>query len=483
MPVATTLPSKYRPMDLAHALVQRSVTPSAHPGIYLHGGIWYVYEEPTNTWKHYAPDEFRTRILWPVLNTFEVEVYQKNQLVGTTRLNVTRNLVAEAEAALESLCSLPSHATIPYSIGSPITDPKNSITFLDSIVTIGGGEGEPVSVVPRDSRWLCSEVVPCEYNPDAICPTWLQCLDDWAVRDKDHADQKDIWIDILQRWFGYCLLPHNDYARVLLMYGKVRAGKGTITKVLRSLFTREGYVSCSLRGLAGRFGMSSLLRSRVISINEVSSLKDEDAENATYTLKSIIGQDPVSIERKYMSNIENVVLPGKIMMQANQIPNLPNKGAGLSSKIIMLPFDNSFLNREDTDLESKLLKELPGIANWAVEGARKLVAASGTDRWPTLRRGEEAMDDYHTVNNPLDMFLRARFQKGGWVRTEEVWRQFESWQKATGMRLHIPRNMLMVRLEQESSWDLKRVRKAEPLTGGRYRAMIGLHPKEKDDEI
>lgn len=483
MSAPTLLNPQYGPVELAQGLVHRSRTPDGHSGIFHHQGIWYVYDDPTNTWQHFNPDEFCTHVLWRVLPTFQVQVHQNGQVIGSKPLKVTRNVVAETEAALLSMCSLPRSASMPYRIGSGLPEPSCSITFQSHIVTVGG-EGE-LSVSPRDSRWVASEVVPCEYQPNAECPTWLQCLDDWAVREPGSSEQTEVWKTLLKRWFGYCLLPHNDYSRILLMYGKVRAGKGTIAKVLRSLFSTEGFASCSLRGLAGRFGMASLLRARVISINEVSSLREEDAENAAYAMKSIVGQDPVSIERKYLPNIENVILPAKIMMQSNQIPNLPNKGAGLSSKIIMLPFDNSFLHREDTDLDRKLMDELPGIANWAVEGAVEVVTAdSNADRWPTLMRGQEAMDDYHTVNNPLDMFLRARFKPGGWCRTEVVWDQFVKWQKATGMHLHIPRNLLMVRLEQETSWDLRRTRKRDPVSGERYRALHGLGLRsQKDDEI
>lgn len=486
---STVLHPKYSPPDLAQCVIRRSTTPSMHSGIYLHQGVWYVYNEPLGRWDHYTPDEFMEDVLQPLLCTFKVEVHAQGQIVGTTPLRVTQQVVRETAFALTPLVRLPRSSTMPHRVTPNLPDPHNTITFQNALVTVvpthERGEGEPsLKVTGRDSRWVESEVLPFDYNPNAACPTWLEALDDWAVKDPQHPDQTELWIDLLQRWFGYCLLPHNEYSRMLLMYGKVRAGKGTIARVLRAMFSVEGFTSTSLRNLASKYGLNNLLRSRVISINEVSSLKDEDAENASYALKSILGRDPVSMERKYLPTLSNVILPGKIMMQANQIPNLPNKGAGLSSKILMLPFDNSFLNREDHRLEDKLLDELPGIANWAIDGALKLVSSDGQSRWPTLLRSREAMDDYHTVNNPLDMFLRARFRPAkGWVRTEEVWRQFEGWQKTTGMRLHIPRNMLMVRLEQESSWDLIRGRKVDPLTGAKFRVLKGLLVKEKDDEI
>jgi putative DNA primase/helicase len=40
---------------------------------------------------------------------------------------------------------------------------------------------------------------------------------------------------------------------------------------------------------------------------------------------------------------------------------------------VVLTFNNSFIGREDWQLQGKLYKELPGIFNWALNGYKRLV--------------------------------------------------------------------------------------------------------------
>jgi phage/plasmid-associated DNA primase len=53
---------------------------------------------------------------------------------------------------------------------------------------------------------------------------------------------------------------------------------------------------------------------------------------------------------------------------------LPDESAALYNRMLLLRFTNSFLGKEDTELDAKLLAELPGILLWAIEGYKRLRA-------------------------------------------------------------------------------------------------------------
>ena len=226
------------------------------------------------------------------------------------------------------------------------------------------------------------------------------------------------------------------------MYGKVRSGKGTIGKVLQSMLGHDACMNSSLDDLSGDFGLDGLEHSRVLCISEVSALDSREGERTTRVLKNIIGQDPITVNVKYKRQMRNVVVSAAPIIQANEIPNLPNKGRGLSSKMLVLPFDVSFEGKEDPYLIDKLMEELPGIAAWAVQGAIDLESGEG-DRFPIPSRSKDAVQMYHLQNNPFDHFLEERFiqTSTGFVATDLLWMQWKDWLKSNSIRnVHVARN-------------------------------------------
>jgi phage/plasmid-associated DNA primase len=154
-----------------------------------------------------------------------------------------------------------------------------------------------------------------------------------------------------------------------------------------------------------------------------------------------------------------------------------------SGKMLVLPFDVSFEGREDLALEDKLEEELQGIAMWAVRGAQRLLSAPVSDRWPAPAASADAVRLYHLQNNPFDSFLSARFiaRKDGFVANEVIRAQWDDWVESNRIRIHVPNNMLFVRICQESSWGLRQTRLPE--SQGHDRGIHGVSlRKEHADE-
>jgi putative DNA primase/helicase len=336
---------------------------------------------------------------------------------------------------------------------------------------------DPVTgrTMPRDEQWFDPMVIPCGYNSMAECPRWTRCLREWS--DNDPA-----WEVLLQRWFGYCLMPHRRYAKWMLLHGKVRSGKGTISSVLRHMMGNDVSVDSSLAELATEFGLDGLQHARVLHISEVSELDNHDGERATHVLKRILGRDPITINAKFERLVRNVMVKAAPMVQANEIPKLPNKARGLSSKMLVLPFDVSFEGREQFDLIDELTGELPGIAAWAARGAGLLEKEKHPpDKFPQPERSQDAVRMYHLVNNPFDYFLEARFSRNpdGFVHTRVLRSEWKHWLQSNNVKMQVPDNMLSVRVCQGSSWDLHRGR--QPGTGARVIFGLSLK-KDADDE-
>jgi len=302
--------------------------------------------------------------------------------------------------SLESLVTS-EREEVPFWFGGAETNPETSIGFLDYVVDVLGGE---VRCVERTQDWFDPCVLGTEYGRGGDCPRWMQALDEWGKGSEE-------WKELLQRWLGYCLLNTRKYEKWMLFYGKVRAGKGTITHVMQRLMgPTRGYLGTSLDVMASHFGLNHFQVAKMVVIGEVATMETKDAERAARIMKNVVGRDPIDIDVKYEQPLRNVYAPGAITVLSNEIPHLPNKGRGMSSKMLVLPFEVSFEGREDPDLLEDLMRELPGIARWVVEGARKLEAVKrGEERWPLTMRGKRVVEQYSLLNNVFDAFVQARF--------------------------------------------------------------------------
>lgn len=357
-----------------------------------------------------------------------------------------------------------------------LSDPHCAVAFRDVIVDVKlSAETGGIVCVPRGPEWFDPCVVDVDLDMTAQCPRWEQCLKEWSGGDP-------AWVELLQRWMGYSMMSHRRYAKWMLFHGKIRAGKGTIGTVMRWLVGGTGFVGSSLDEIAGNFGLDGLEFARVLCISEVSELDSREGEVAVRVLKNVLGRDPISINAKYKRQMRNVVVSAAPWVQSNEIPQLPNKGRGLSGKMLVLPFEKSFEGKEQHNLMDVLKGELAGIAVWALRGAIRLEAAPDGEKFTPTDSGKTVVRDYHLANNPFDYFLEARFVRNreGAVANELVRREWKDWCRVNNVRLHVADNQLLMKIVSESSWDLSRIRKGAEGT----RALAGLSlKKDQEDDL
>jgi len=451
------------PMQVArHLLRTRFSTPNNRNGLqYWRGNFYEWYGEE---WKK-RDIEWIESSLWVALENL---TYQQTTQNGTVASRYAPNIqkIQGVVRALQALQTLPQDKA-PVWLSAPKTKScRTLVSFQDKIVDCDGKDK-----FDRDDTFFDPYVLPVNFNPSAECPLWHKCLEEWSGGDT-------AWCNLLQRMFGYSLISHREYAKWFLLYGKIRGGKGTIMNVLKALLG-EGYMGTCLEDIAGQFGLWGIEHAKVMAINEVSEVSNREGEAACRVIKSIVGKDPISINRKYEAPIRNVVIDAIPIMQSNEIPKLPNKGLGLSGKMVLIPFNTSFAGREDYRLSEKLMAELEGIAFWAYQGA--CIVESEEDpkkKFPMPEHSNALIDEYHTINNPMDEFLSACFSPnpGGFVSSDVAYANWKDWSK--GLRTSpLSKAQLVYRLIQDSAWDLQRAR----LGGGGNRGIKGLTLKSRID--
>ena len=153
---------------------------------------------------------------------------------------------------------------------------------------------------------------------------------------------------------------------------------------------------------------------------------------AVEVLLSISGGDAMSINRKNRDFL-NCVLPTRMVILSNEVPNLPDASTALASRFVVIEFKNSFLGREDPELGNRLLAELSGILNWAAQGWREL---EKDGRFSTPESARQASEQLHAATSPITEFVSECCEMGREhsVMRDVIYDAYLRWCQAEGIK-------------------------------------------------
>jgi P4 family phage/plasmid primase-like protien len=308
------------------------------------GGRVYIY-----TGTHYRPQEEMAKV---------VRSYFKKW--GWRQSN---NIIGNVVPIIESYCWLDKSVVGPMPFwrnGPAPFDAKNLVTYQNGLLDLATS-----TLHPHTPAWCSTYCLPYEYDPSATCPVWRTFLNDVYEGDVSRAD-------LLQEYAGYCLCSDTSFQKALVLVGKPRSGKGTIQRVFKSLVGQENSTGFALEKLATEFGLSGLVDKSLALVPEVELSGSKDRNKIVESWKSIIGEDSMMVNIKHCPQMVSLTLPTRFLVSANSVPRLMDASGALLARLLFIPHDVSFLGREDLDLDAKLSAELPGIANWALEGLKRL---------------------------------------------------------------------------------------------------------------
>lgn len=233
------------------------------------------------------------------------------------------------------------------------------------------------------------------YNADITCPRWLQFLGEIFEGNME-------LIAYIQRAVGYSLTGDTSEQKLFLCYGSGANGKSVFLQVLAWL-AGDYHATASFETFdaenrdSKRDDLAALRGKRVVSIIE----SDEDRRMAEARVKAVTGQDAISCRHLY-GRWFSYRPAFKIWLAMNHRPVITGTDYGIWRRIVLIPFLRTFADHErDAHLADKLRNELPGILNWAIEGAKQ---------WQAHRLGkcqviEQALEDYRSEMDVIGQWL------------------------------------------------------------------------------
>jgi P4 family phage/plasmid primase-like protien len=214
---------------------------------------------------------------------------------------------------------------------------------------------------------MLRSVVGVVYDPSAFSPLWNSFLEQVTAGDME-------LIEFLQMAVGYTMFGHTKEQVMFIVIGGSGTGKGVFIRTIRKLLGNYATVLQSSLLKAGAIGGNSpspaLMKLKGKRLWWCSEIPKGMAIDEGLT-KQITGGDIVSGRGLFVDQAEFPPV-GKLWFTVNDMPRVRYDDDGMWRRIIGIPFNVSFRGKKcDRDLEDKLLVELPGIFNWALEGARK----------------------------------------------------------------------------------------------------------------
>jgi P4 family phage/plasmid primase-like protien len=242
---------------------------------------------------------------------------------------------------------------------------------------------------PHSPEVLSTVQLSVEWTPEASCPRFDAFLAEVVPADV---------VPVVWELIGYLMLSGNPLHKAIMLMGTGRNGKGTLLRAIVALLGVRNVTAASLHDLTSTRFTTATLYGKLANI-----AGDIDATylESTAIFKAITGQDQISAEHKGRDRFE--FTPWAVpVFSANEIPPSADTSTGYLSRWLPIPFPNSFVGREDRDLDAKLAAELPGIAAKAIPALRVLMA-----------RGEFARPA--SVTAALDEFARRVDQVRSWL--------------------------------------------------------------------
>lgn len=293
-------------------------------------------------------------------------------------------------------------------------DTKQLVTYNNGILDLSTMEFEP-----HNPNFFTTNILPYDFTPDATCHQWETFLND--VLDGDIET-----IHMLQEWFGYQLVQDNSFQKAMFFIGRSRGGKGTISKVLKALVGTYNLGAATIEGLAEDGVLENIHDKPVVVMDdEQDKVNRNVVSKSVGNFKKITSGDTITFGRKYISNYQGEI-PSRFTIVANELPQLFDDSGAFKARMLVIPFDKTFEGKEDRELGGRLISEIQGIANWAIQG---LIRLRTNGRFTNPERSASEMQEIDEMLSPLKSFVNERcvLHSDGRVHTRTLYTAYTMW--------------------------------------------------------
>lgn len=249
---------------------------------------------------------------------------------------------------------------------------------------------------PHTHEYISTIQLNVKYRPEAKGENFLKFINQ-ALENNEEA------IDLIQEITGYLLTTFTQAKKFFVLKGVTNTGKSTFLNVIQYILGEKYLSHIPLQNLNDRFNKAELFGKLANIVNE---LPDGAITDAGF-LKTLIGQDPITAERKGQ-NPFNFTSKAKHIFACNNLPsNYGDRTDGFYKKLIIIPFENQVSDDKiDPELPEKLENEADFIFYWGIKGLQRLI--SNKFRFTELEESKQLLEAYKIKSNSVLAFINDR---------------------------------------------------------------------------
>lgn len=276
------------------------------------------------------------------------------------------------------------------------------------------------------------------FDKDAKCPRWRQFISEIFPNQELG--------EFFQRCIGYSFTGNMREQKLFLLHGDGCNGKSLCLKILGKVAGDYGTAMPSSTFDADeRSNVQQELfearGKRFIAVVET----DENKRLSEGLVKSLTGQDLITARKLFAQPIKYYPT-FKFWIAMNHLPRISGIDTGIWRRLILIPFTQSFLGREETGLEDVLMAEASGILNWILEGVVNWhkhglkPPESVINAVSNYRKSEDITAQWLadcTTPNPL-----------GQVQSSVAFKSFMEWAQSSNVRTAISQTKFSLMLQQ-----------------------------------
>ena len=319
-----------------------------------------------------------------------------------------------------------------------VLTPKKKLNSYDMLLPVKNGvvDLKTGKCTPNKRELYLTKYADIEYDESAWCPRWVSFLN-------EVFQGRDDLISYVQTAVGYSLTGHTTEHAIFLLSGTGSNGKSTFINVLQRLLGNYANIATtetftSRKDDAAHHDLAKLDGARLVLVAEL----PEGRTLNTAIIKTLTGGDTITARHLYSDYFE-FAPRFKIWMTCNEKPRIKDLSEGIWRRLHVIPFDESFLGREDKNLSRDLYTELSGILNWALIGCLRW-QAEGLRQSPDIER---AISAYREQENPLQDWIDQYLERDpeGWISNEALYDSYIQWCDANHVRNTYSRRNLVTK--------------------------------------
>jgi putative DNA primase/helicase len=223
--------------------------------------------------------------------------------------------------------------------------------------------------------------IPVTYDQKADAPLFQAFLEQVFRDDNDKADKIKCVLELM----GYTLMSHARHELFVMLIGPGANGKSVLLAILEALVGKKNVAGVQPANFSDKFQRAHLHKKLA---NIVTELKQGEMI-ADAELKGITSGEPSTVEHKHRDPF--VLRPfSTCWFGTNHMPRTHDFSDALFRRAVILQFNRTFTKEEqDSELKDKLLTELPGILNLALDAYDSALVSTFTQPGSTETAKQE----------------------------------------------------------------------------------------------